>query len=96
MLLIGSVSSNLVVELKDFGPDGIDNNYTSGGDTAGGNNISSQLVKDQWVGINIPLNQFTLRTGGGGSGNPNKNNLGFIILVSSNSASFLVDNIYFY
>ena len=94
--LISAAGSNLKVELKDFGPDGIDNNYLTGGDTSGGNNISSQLIKDQWVGLNIPLNQFTLSTGGGGAGNPNRNNLGFIVLVSSTGASFLVDNIYFY
>ena len=94
--LIGASSSNLKVELIDFGPDGIDNGFGAGGGTAGGNNISSQLVQDQWVSINIPLNQFTLSTGGGGAGNPNKNNLGYVVFVSSNGASFLVDNIYFY
>jgi hypothetical protein len=94
--LIGPVGANLRVELKDFGPDGVDNNFGAGGDTAGGNNISGQLIQDQWVSVNIPLNQFTLPTGGGGAGNPNRSNLGFIILVSSNGASFLVDNIYFY
>lgn len=85
--------SNLVMELKDFGADGKDG---GGDDTAGGRNISSQLKQGQWVGIDIPLNQFTLPTGGGGAGNPKKNNLGFIIFVSNNGASFLVDNIYFY
>ena len=96
-----SVASNLIVQLKDFGSDGIDNNFFAGGDTAGGKDISSQLIKDQWVSIEIPLNQFTLSTGGGGSGNPNRNNIGFVIFVSdngtpTNGSSFLVDNIYFY
>ena len=97
--LKSATGSNLVVELKDFGSDGIDNNFGAGGDTSGGKNISSLLTKDQWVSINIPLNQFTLSTGGGGAGNPNKSNIGFVIFVSSPNglgASFLVDNIYFY
>ena len=37
-----------------------------------------------------------LYAGGGGSGLFNLNNLGFVIFVSNNGASFLVDNIYFY
>jgi hypothetical protein len=96
-LLSGSGNA-LVMELIDFGPDGIDNGLTSaGGDgTAGGFNLSSQLVADQWVGVDIPLSAFTLPTGGGGFGSPNLNNIGFIVFVSSNGASFLVDNIYFY
>lgn len=94
--LLGAASSNLRVELIDFGPDGLDNGFGAGGGTAGGNNISNQLIQDQWVSINIPLNQFTLPTGGGGFGNPNRNNLGYIVLVSSNGASVLIDNIYFY
>lgn len=94
--LVGAASSNLRVELIDFGPDGVDNGFGAGGGTAGGNNISSQLIQDQWVSINIPLNQFNLPTGGGGFGNPNRNNLGYIVLVSSNGASVLIDNIYFY
>ncbi|MEZ4854562.1 hypothetical protein [Flavobacterium sp.] len=85
--------SNVIVELKDFGANGVDG---GGDDSAGGRNISSQLLTGQWVGIDIPLNGFTLPTGGGGAGNPNKNNLGFVIFVSNNGATFLVDNIYFY
>jgi hypothetical protein len=88
--------SDLRIELKDFGPDNIDNNYGAGNDSAGGYILSNQLVQDNWVSIDIPLNQFTLSTGGGGSGLFNRNNLGFVIFVSSNGASFLVDNIYFY
>ena len=68
----------------------------AGKDSAGGYNLSNQLVQDKWVSLDIPLNEFTLRTGGGGSGLLNRNNIGFVIFVSSNGASFLVDNIYFY
>ena len=92
--LTSAPGSNLVMELIDFGPDNIDNGFGDG--SAGGNNISSQLVQGQWVSIDIPLNAFNLPTGGGGSGNPNLANLGYIVFVSSNGASFLVDNIYFY
>lgn len=92
--LVSAPGSNLVVELIDFGPDGMDNGFGDG--SAGGNNISSRLRQDQWVGIDIPLNQFTLRTGGGGSGNPRLNNIGYVVLVSNNRASVLIDNVYFY
>lgn len=92
--LTSAAGSNLVIELLDFGPDGVDNGFGDG--SAGGNNISGQLVEGQWVGIDIPLSAFTLPTGGGGSGNPNLANIGYIILVSNNGASFLIDNIYFY
>ncbi len=97
--LTSGAGSNLIMELIDFGPDddpadGLGN--VGGNGTAGGNNISSQLVPGQWVSIDIPLSQFTLPTGGGGAGNPNRSNIGFVVFVSNNGASFLVDNIYFY
>lgn len=85
--------SNFIVELLDYGPDGVNNGFGDG--SAGGFNASSQMIDEEWVGIDIPLNSFTLPTGGGGSGNPNLNNIGNIILVS-NSGSFLIDNVYFY
>ncbi|UPQ78047.1 glycosyl hydrolase family 16 [Flavobacterium azooxidireducens] len=88
--------SNLVMELIDFGPDGVDNGLGGTDGTAGGNNISGQLQVGQWVSLDIPLNAFTLTTGGGGAGSPNLNNLGYVVFVSGNGASFLVDNIYFY
>ena len=94
--LKNAAASNLILELKDFGPDNIDNNFLAGKDSAGGYNLSNKLVQDKWVSLDIPLNEFTLRTGGGGSGLLNRNNIGFVIFVSSNGASFLVDNIYFY
>jgi hypothetical protein len=97
--LTSAAGGNLVMELIDFGPDDSpDDGLTNvgGNGTAGGNNISSQLVAGQWVGIDIPLTSFTLPTGGGGFGNPNLGNIGFVVFVSSNGSSFLVDNIYFY
>ncbi len=92
--LTSGAGSALVMELIDFGPDDTDNGFGDG--SAGGFNLSSQLIPDQWVGIDIPLSAFTLPTGGGGSGNPNLGNIGYIVFVSNNGASFLVDNIYFY
>jgi hypothetical protein len=85
--------SSFIVELLDYGPDGENNGFGDG--SAGGFNATSQMITDEWVGLDIPLNSFTLPTGGGGSGNPNVTNLGNLILVS-NSGSFLIDNIYFY
>ena len=90
-----SPGSSFTVELIDFGPDGIDNGFGGSDGTAGGFNASNQLIQDEWVGIDIPLNAFTLSTGGGGSGNPNLNNIGFVVFVS-NGGSFLVDNVYFF
>lgn len=93
--LTSGAGGSVIVELIDFGPDDTDNGFGDG--TAGGNNISSQLVPGQWVSIDIPLNGgFSLPTGGGGAGNPNYNNIGYVVFVSTNGASFLVDNIYFY
>ncbi|AXG71410.1 hypothetical protein KORDIASMS9_03667 [Kordia sp. SMS9] len=92
--LTSAAGSALVMELIDFGPDDTDNGFGDG--SAGGFNLSSQLMPGQWVGIDIPLSSFTLPTGGGGSGNPNLGNIGYIVFVSNNGASFLVDNIYFY
>ncbi|MBS3738630.1 MAG: Ig-like domain-containing protein [Psychroflexus sp.] len=85
--------SNFIVELLDYGPDGIDNGFGDG--SAGGFNATSQMIDEEWVGLDIPLNSFTLPTGAGGAGNPNLNNIGNIILVS-NSGAFLIDNVYFY
>lgn len=85
--------STFIVELLDYGPDGENNGFGDG--SAGGFTATSQMITDQWVGLDIPLDGFTQSTGGGGSGNPNVDNLGNIILVS-NSGSFLIDNIYFY
>lgn len=90
-----SPGSTLTAELIDFGPDGIDNGFGGSDGTAGGFNVTSQLVQDNWVGIDIPLTNFTLPTGGGGAGSPNLDNLGYFVLVSNNGA-FLIDNIYFY
>ncbi|WP_298421932.1 Ig-like domain-containing protein [uncultured Kordia sp.] len=92
--LTSAAGSALVMELIDFGPDDTDNGFGDG--SAGGFNISSQLMQGEWVSIDVPLSSFTLPTGGGGAGSPNLGNIGYIVFVSSNGASFLVDNIYFY
>lgn len=93
--LTSASDTSLIVELIDFGPNDTDNGLRGTDDSAGGFNASSQLREGQWVGIDIPLDQFTLRTGGGGSGSPNLSNIGYFVLVSNNG-SFLIDNIYFY
>lgn len=85
--------STFTVELLDYGPDGVDNGFGDG--SAGGFTATAQMIDEQWVGLDIPLNGFTQPTGGGGAGNPNLNNIGNVILVS-NGGSFLIDNVYFY
>lgn len=90
-----SAGSSLTVELIDFGPDNTDNGLSGTDDSAGGFSVTDQLVQGEWVGIDIPLNAFTLPTGGGGSGFPNLSNLGYFVLVSNNG-TVLIDNIYFY
>ena len=77
-----SAGSTLVVEL--LSPD-----------NAGGSAVTDQLVENEWVGIDIPLNTFTNPTGGGGTGSPDLENIQFVVLVSNNG-TFLIDNIYFY
>jgi hypothetical protein len=97
--LVGSTSL-LKIEIEDFGANGADEPpFTPGSDdNSGGFDVTSQLVDGQWVSFDIPLNSFTLPTGGGGSGSPATNALGYITLVSNpaNPAGILVDNIYFY
>ncbi len=85
--------STFVVELLDYGPDDIDNGFGDG--SAGGFNATGQLMEGQWVGLDIPISNFTLGTGGGGSGLTTFGNIGNVIFVS-NSGSVLIDNVYFY
>jgi hypothetical protein len=86
------------VQIQDFGPNGTGENLLQANDdTAGGYNVAGSLLTEgQWVGIDIPLNGFTLGTGGGGSGSPNLKNVGNIIFVGAGISDILVDNIYFY
>ncbi|NRA94109.1 MAG: hypothetical protein HRU26_15775 [Psychroserpens sp.] len=88
-----SPGSSFIVELLDFGPDGVDNGFGDG--SAGGFNATSQVTVDAWEGIDIPISSFTNPTGGGGTGLTTFNNIGFVILVS-NGGAYLIDNIYFY
>lgn len=85
--------STFVMELLDFGPDGVDNGFGDG--SAGGFNASGQVMQDEWIGLDIPISSFTNNTGGGGTGLTTFNNLGYVIFVSNNG-SVLIDNIYFY
>ncbi|MEY8849226.1 Ig-like domain-containing protein [Psychroserpens sp. XS_ASV72] len=88
-----SAGSSFIVELLDFGPDGVDNGFGDG--SAGGFNATGQLIQDQWVGLDIPISSFTNSTGGGGTGLTTFNNIGYVIFVS-NSGDVLIDNIYFF
>jgi len=96
ILVSGSfVPSNaLTIEIIDFGTDDSDG---GGDDTGGGINIlGSQLTEGTWVGIDIPVNGFTLPTGGGFAGSPNLNNVARVVFVGAGISNILVDNIYFY
>jgi hypothetical protein len=64
-------------------------------DDGGGSEVTDQLIENEWVGLDIPLNAFTNPTGGGGTGSPDLENIEFFVLVSNNG-TFLIDNIYFY
>ena len=88
-----SSGSSFVVELLDYGPDDIDNGFGDG--SAGGFNATSELEEGAWVGVDIPLNNFLIPTGGGGTGLTTFGNIGNVIFVS-NGGSFLIDNVYFY
>jgi hypothetical protein len=84
----------VVVELIDFGANGSDG---GGDDTGGGFRVlGTQLQQDQWIGIDIPVNGFTLPTGGGFAGSPNLNNVARVVFVGSGISNILVDNVYFY
>ena len=90
-------AKNFIVELIDFGANDTNDGLGGTDDSAGGYLVpSSQLVKDSWVGIDIPLTAFNRPTGGGGAGGPNINNIGLVVFVSTSLDSYLIDNIYFY
>lgn len=95
---LNSSTSGFRIELEDFGANQTDEPpFTPGSDdNSGGFIVTPQLIEGQWVGIDIPLSDFTLSTGGGGTGSPALTNLGYITLVSDSPTSILIDNIYFY
>ncbi|MFD0862896.1 Ig-like domain-containing protein [Sungkyunkwania multivorans] len=87
----------IVIELGDFGADGVFGGPGSDDSAGGAAPIdSSTLIADQWITVEIPLNSFTNGTGGGFSGLSSTSNLAQISFVSSNVSSILVDNIYLY
>ncbi|MEM7107620.1 MAG: hypothetical protein AAF519_05290 [Bacteroidota bacterium] len=93
-----STSDILNVQIIDFGANGIDDGQNRVDDTGGGFNIpADDLEEDVWVPIDIPLDQFTLPTGGGFAGSPNLTNVARVVFVGNlGVANILVDNIYFY
>lgn len=96
ILVSGSFAPSDILNMQiiDFGSDDSDG---GGDDTGGGVNIlGSQLAEDTWVGIDIPVNGFTLPTGGGFAGSPNLNNVTRVVFVGGGISNILVDNIYFY
>ena len=90
-------AKNFIVELIDFGANNTDDGLGGTDDTAGGYLVpSNNLVKGEWIGVDIPLTAFTRSTGGGGAGRPNVNNIGLVGFVSTSLDSYLIDNVYFY
>ena len=86
----------LIFELIDFGSD---STFGGGNDTGGGITYSSnQLESGTWIGIDIPLSDFTAPTGGQLSGfvSGNRANLAQIVFASRGISTLYVDNIYFY
>jgi hypothetical protein len=87
-------TDSVVVELIDFGANGVDG---GGDDTGGGFRVQgTQLQQDQWVGIDIPVTGFNLPTGGGFQGSPNLNNIARVVFVGGGISNIIVDNVYFY
>ncbi|MEM6525744.1 MAG: Ig-like domain-containing protein [Bacteroidota bacterium] len=93
-----SPSDILNVQIIDFGANGVDDGSVRVDDTGGGFNIpAADLEEGVWVPIDIPVNQFTLPTGGGFAGSPNLTNVARVVFVGNlGVANILVDNIYFY
>jgi hypothetical protein len=90
-------AKNFIVELIDFGANGTSDGLRGSDDTAGGYLMPSvQLIKGEWIGLDIPLTAFTRATGGGGFGRPNTSNIGHVGFVSTSLDSYLIDNVYFY
>ena len=84
----------VVVELIDWG---VNDANGGGDDTGGGYRVSGQdLQQDQWIGIDIPLNGFTLPTGGGFAGSPNLNSIANVVFVGAGISNVIIDNIYFF
>lgn len=86
----------LVIELGDFGPDGVFGGPGSDDSAGGAPPLTTQLQSGEWVGIDIPIANFTNGTGAGFTGLNSTNNLAQVSFVSGTIADISVDNIYLY
>ncbi|MBF2708040.1 Ig-like domain-containing protein [Flavobacterium soyangense] len=81
-----AAGSSFKVQLVDFGADGV-----AGGSDDKSSTVtfaSPTLVTKSWIGLNIPLSNF--------SGLTSKTHIGQIIFEGTNITNFYADNIYFY
>ena len=86
----------LVIELGDFGADGVFGGPGSDDSVGGAPALTGELQSGEWVGIDIPLTSFTAGTGGGFTGLNSTSNLAQVSFVSGNISDISVDNIYLY
>ncbi len=87
----------LTIELADFGANGVADGLNSDDSVGAATPVDdSQLASGAWVGIDIPLTDFTNATGGGFTGLTSTLNLAQVSFVSSTISSISVDNIYLY
>ncbi|MEM9142828.1 MAG: carbohydrate-binding protein [Bacteroidota bacterium] len=86
----------LVIELGDFGANGVFNGLNTDDSVGGAPPLTNELRSGEWVGIDIPLTSFTNGTGGGFTGLMGTSNLSQVSFVSGTISDISVDNIYFY
>ena len=86
----------LIIELGDFGADGVFGGVGSDDSAGGAAPLTGELQSGQWISVDIPLTNFTNGTGGGFTGLTSTTNLAQVSFVSGTVADISVDNIYFY
>ncbi len=86
----------LIIELVDFGADGVFGGPGSDDSGGGAPPLTSELRSGEWVGIDIPIANFTNGTGIGFTGLTSTSNLAQVSFVSGNISDISVDNIYLY
>ena len=90
------VGDAIVIELGDFGADGVFGGPGSDDSAGGAPPLTTELQSGEWVGIDIPIANFTNGTGAGFTGLTSTTNLAQVGFVSSTISDISVDNIYFY
>jgi len=86
----------LTVELGDFGADGVFGGVDSDDSVGGAAPLTNELRSGEWIGVDIPISNFTNGTGAGFTGLTSTSNLAQVSFVSSTISDISVDNIYLY